>query len=272
MATLLRLDDITADDQVQPRADVASDVANDYAEAMQAGAAFPPVEVCYDGDRYWLWDGFQRLRAARLAGLASLPARIRGGDRDMARWLATSANRDHGQRRTTEDKRRAVTIALACKPVASDRMIADHVGVDNKTVAAVRSEVRNFLTCDNGEPAKRVGKDGKEYPARRDPPAPKPMIRFDATDEDELEQMMDEAEARLSPEGRAHLARLEREAADRLKRRAASREREQSRAERLAQAKEHLRQAVRHLIKAGNAEQAVIACQDAINACEQCGR
>lgn len=45
---------------------------------------------------------------------------------------------DLGLLRKNADKRRAVLLALKAQPTWSDRKIADVVGVDNKTVAAVR--------------------------------------------------------------------------------------------------------------------------------------
>jgi hypothetical protein len=47
----------------------------------------------------------------------------------------------------------------------SDRRIAEACAVDNKTVASVRAQVRNFLTS---TPTTRTGKDGKQYPAKRE--------------------------------------------------------------------------------------------------------
>ena len=59
----LSIDSIRIDGGTQPRAELRNDVVKDYAELMRAGAAFPPVSVFYDGQDYWLADGFHRIRA-----------------------------------------------------------------------------------------------------------------------------------------------------------------------------------------------------------------
>ena len=56
--TSLALAAITVDATTQPRVAVDRAVVYDYAEAMRAGAKFPPIKVIFDGTTYWLIDGF----------------------------------------------------------------------------------------------------------------------------------------------------------------------------------------------------------------------
>jgi hypothetical protein len=58
------------------------------------------------------------------------------GTLEDAQWYSFGTNKDHGLRRTNEDKARAVKAALAHPNGAakSDHQIAKHVGVDVKTV------------------------------------------------------------------------------------------------------------------------------------------
>ena len=56
----------------QPRARLDDAIIQEYAEAMIAGDVFPPVAVFHDGADYWLADGFHRVNAALLGGLAVL--------------------------------------------------------------------------------------------------------------------------------------------------------------------------------------------------------
>lgn len=65
----VKLASIRLDGGTQPRAELREDVIEDYAEAMRAGAVFPPVVVYFDGEAYWLADGFHRVKAARGAGV-----------------------------------------------------------------------------------------------------------------------------------------------------------------------------------------------------------
>jgi hypothetical protein len=60
----LPLDSIRIDGGTQPRSVLNFDTIDDYAEAMKAGAKFPAVTVYYDGEIYWLGDGFHRHRAS----------------------------------------------------------------------------------------------------------------------------------------------------------------------------------------------------------------
>jgi hypothetical protein len=127
----------------------------EYAEAMKAGAVFPPVVVFRDPkDVHWLADGFHRCGAAELAGLTEIAADVREGGRREALLHAASANAAHGLRRTNADKRRAVELVLTSFPKWSDRKIGEACGVDHKSVAAVRKA--------SGEiPQLREGADGK---------------------------------------------------------------------------------------------------------------
>jgi uncharacterized ParB-like nuclease family protein len=154
----LPLADIRTDGSTQPRASVHPDAVAEYAEEMLGGARFPPVEVVYDGEVYWLWDGFHRWHAAKKAGLAVLLANIRSGNLALARWLSLGANRGHGIRRSTEDKQRAVLLALYLRPGMSDRAIAQHCGVSHPMVSSHRPRP---LEDSSSEPQVRTGLDGR---------------------------------------------------------------------------------------------------------------
>lgn len=134
----LALAEIQTRDDLQPRIQMNMFVVTDYADAMCEGRIFPPIEVVWDGQNYWLWDGFHRKRAAEQAGLTEIDAHVIEGTLEDAQWLALSANRTHGMRRSNEDKRRAVELALR-HPRATEEFkkaqkinystIAEHCGV-----------------------------------------------------------------------------------------------------------------------------------------------
>lgn len=65
---VLRLAEIRSDGGTQSRARLELAVIAEYAECMRHGANFPPVVVYYDGQAYWLADGFHRVAGALQAG------------------------------------------------------------------------------------------------------------------------------------------------------------------------------------------------------------
>jgi ribosomal protein L37AE/L43A len=121
---------------------------------------FPPVSVVFDGQRYWLWDGFHRVEGAKLAGwLRDIPATVQQGDRAFALWRSFGANKTHGLRRSNADKRRATEMALITAPQRSDREIANHVGVHHDTVGRIRKELE--ATGGIRQSTERTGADGR---------------------------------------------------------------------------------------------------------------
>ncbi|MDP2620567.1 MAG: ParB/RepB/Spo0J family partition protein [Hyphomicrobiales bacterium] len=143
MPTELSISQLRTDGGTQPRAALDFEAVDDYADAMADGAKFPPVVVYYDGENYWLADGFHRVKAAWQAGRETITAEVRSGTLEEARWHSFSANRANGLRRTNDDKQRAVKGALQHPRAAelSDREIARHVGVNHDTVSAWRKKL-----------------------------------------------------------------------------------------------------------------------------------
>ncbi len=161
MLMKLPLADITADPRCQMRARTNEEAIEEYA-AIYLGEAdpdeqLPPLKVVHDraAGCYWLYDGFHRLAAAELAGLAEVDVEVCEGDFAFARHLARKANRGHGVRLTNDDKRRLVLTALEDHPQMSDRAIARECGVSPPFVGKVRSTENVFSG------AIRVGSDGR---------------------------------------------------------------------------------------------------------------
>lgn len=184
MATkTIQLEQVKTKDELQPRVSLNLFAVQDYAEAMKEGRTFPPIEVVWDGESYWLWDGFHRKKAAEQAGLVEIDASVTEGTLEDAQWLALSANKVHGMRRSNEDKGRAVELALGHPNGASlsDRQIAEHCGVSHPFVGSIRKELENRVTG-NGyqlhDSSYRNGKDGKSRILTR----PAPSIISEALD------------------------------------------------------------------------------------------
>ena len=187
----LDIDKIRIDGDTQPRVAIDESVVQQYADDLETGAKFPPVLVMSDGATYWLVDGFHRYHAHKKLGKPQIAAKVATGVQTEAQWQSLTANKTHGLRRTNEDKAKAVLKALKLRPECSDRAIADHVGVTDRTVMKYRESISGaeilHLTkqADSGtetpHPPKRIGKDGKKYPVRKQQSkkpvvSPKPAI------------------------------------------------------------------------------------------------
>jgi hypothetical protein len=155
-STKLEVSSIRTNAGTQSRAAINEEVVADYAERMIAGDRFPPVVVFRHNGDYILADGFHRLRARRLAKFDTIETEVHEGTRLDALKFSLSANHRHGLRRTNEDKRHAVEIALREFPGWSDRAVAQLCGVSHPSVGTVRHQLVNLSSCE-----KRLGRDGK---------------------------------------------------------------------------------------------------------------
>ncbi|WP_026060102.1 ParB N-terminal domain-containing protein [Pseudaminobacter salicylatoxidans] len=81
---------IQIDGGTQSRASLNDQVVNDYADAIKAGATFPPIVVFYDGEAHWLADGFHRFHACQRAGRTSIAADIRQAPAAMLSCTASA--------------------------------------------------------------------------------------------------------------------------------------------------------------------------------------
>ncbi len=164
----LSLDKLRLDGGTQPRKELNPEVIQEYAEAYRNGVALPPVRAFWDGESYWLVDGFHRVKALRRNHLTPARVEVFAGTLNEAIWFAAGANRGHGLRRTNEDKKNAVVMATAIAatmaPQPSSRQIAEHVGVDHKTVEKYRArgaEVAFATWGTSPVDEARKGRDGR---------------------------------------------------------------------------------------------------------------
>jgi hypothetical protein len=139
----LPLDQIRTDGGTQIREAMNEATAEAYREAMASGAAFPPVTVFYDGEAFWLADGFHRLAATRRLGLSDILAEVRPGTRRDAILHSVGANNEHGLPRTNADKRRAVLTLLRDEEWVKsyDTDLAKLAHVSSNFVGVVRREL-----------------------------------------------------------------------------------------------------------------------------------
>lgn len=138
------LDQIVIDAGTQMR-EIVSEVVDEYASAMQAGAAFPPIDVFFDGERYILAHGFHRFSAYQKCPDTIPVLKLHEGTARDAILFAVMcpSNAKHGLRTTNEEKRTKVLTLLKDAEWSkwSNRVIAEKCGVSHKMV----NEVRNSL-------------------------------------------------------------------------------------------------------------------------------
>ena len=135
---LIRLDGGT-----QCRSELDEPTIEAYAALLVDGAEFPPLVVFWDGEFYWLADGFHRWHAYEKAHIDPVPCEVRKGTNRDALLYAVGANATHGLRRTNKDKRRSALTLLRDPEWSkeSDRWIAKACGVSNKFVSLLRDEL-----------------------------------------------------------------------------------------------------------------------------------
>lgn len=192
------IDRIDTTGGTQMRCRIDDDTVADYRAAMIDGADFPAVVVFAEGKKYWLADGFHRYRARLSIGARDIRCEVHVGDRFDAIAYAVGANKTNGLRRTNADKQMAVRAALSLERLASwsDRAIAELVGVDGKTVAAMRAptaEVPQLRATDE----KRTGRDGK---SRHVPKSQAPRVAARGDDRPSKPDRVDSENLRLAPE------------------------------------------------------------------------
>lgn len=177
----LEIGQITIDQAMQQRGGgISDDTVALYAEAMQAGDIFPPIELVFDGKNYFVFDGFHRVRAAQKAGLKTILANIRQGKKRDAEYLSFAANSRHGLPRPRGSLKRILKKILTDTEWSKSplRQIAKHVGCDPKYVRMTRNEL--LEDGDSPQPLQRAERitvktrDGQEYERpseRKDRPA-----------------------------------------------------------------------------------------------------
>lgn len=145
----------------QTRAALDETAVAEYAQRIVAGEPMDPGRACRDSDgRLVLACGYHRLEAYRRAGFDEMPVIVCEGSRQDALLAGVQDNRRHvGVRLTRADRREAARKLLLQCPEMSDRTIAGYVGVDNKTVAAVRRTLES--TEEIPQLKSRVGGDGR---------------------------------------------------------------------------------------------------------------
>ncbi len=118
---------------------------------MKAGEKFPPIDVFFDGEDYWLADGFHRIQAYVMAVPGeAIECNVFKGTQQDAQWYSYSVNKTHGLRRTNADKIGAVKAALTH---AEQALTVPTVKLPSMSVSAMQwsgsTGPRNSSDCAN---------------------------------------------------------------------------------------------------------------------------
>lgn len=161
-----------------------ADKIAEYSEVRKAKKHFPPVDLFTEDDElYWIGDGDHRIKGELESGGKTIDALVHKGGEEAARLFSVTSNHDHGLPRTAADKRKALEIVVALKrsQAWTDKRLADFCGVTERFARSVRDgktlEIDRPVTArastgskpreKQARTTKRVGKDGKSYPAKR---------------------------------------------------------------------------------------------------------
>lgn len=175
------LHELILDPNLNLRDRLDADTVDRYVEAWNR---MPPVTVFKVDGQLLLADGFHRHAAAVAMGRRSLKAEVRDGSFAEALDYVTSANLRHGLPLTRAERRRAIEVKLTLHHERSDRHLAEELGVGRELIAKIRKVMIDGGQIPLGE--KRIGADGKSYPALpKDPNERLPRARGQAGEDGE---------------------------------------------------------------------------------------
>jgi len=133
----LALDEIRRDGGTQPRAAIDLKHVKLLEQQMEDGQELERVTVFYDGESYWLADGYHRYSAHRNQEREAIACIVRQGTRREAVLYSVGANAENKPAlpRSREDKRRAILTLLQDPEWGqwSDREIAKTCKVHHNT-------------------------------------------------------------------------------------------------------------------------------------------
>lgn len=172
---------VRMDGGTQSRVELSLETANRYAENMREGTEYDPIIVFHgpddrtpaDDPHYWLADGFHRMKAYEINGVAVVIAHVYQGSRREAILYAVGANAKEKLHRSREDKRFSVRMILSDPEWAerANNWIATQCHVSNALVESVREEIEveakqkeqpAAMSTFRAESGKRIARSGPQ--------------------------------------------------------------------------------------------------------------
>lgn len=166
MKQTLKLGQIKIDGNTQARAGMDQNTVTEYTELLKDGTKFPAPIVFFDGETYWMADGFHRYFANKAHGTLEMECDIKEGSKRDAQFYAMGANGGRGLKWRPEDIKRICYIMFEDEEWGdmSNNAIARHVGVSAMTVGRYRhswEESRQEDESEEQEAEVTYVKDGK---------------------------------------------------------------------------------------------------------------
>lgn len=171
----LKLDQIIIDQGTQIRVAIDQKTVTEYAEAIMHKEVLPPLTVFSDGIKYYLADGFHRYFAYKNTVTPEVEVDVQKGTLRNAIEYALGANSKHGLKRTNEDKKNAVIIALNDIEwgMLGLREIAKLCGVSHTYVSTIKEKMDAEKTVKKekpkADPVVDTPKATKSEPAKAEP-------------------------------------------------------------------------------------------------------
>lgn len=156
---MLKISSILKDPRLQHRAVIDRDVVAEWANLIRGGTVFPAITVWFDGEQYWLSDGFHRIAATERAELSEISAEIRQGGFADAQWDSYAVNATHGLRRSRTETEAVIQAALQHTKGAtlSNVEVAKHLHVAEGTIRYWRKKLSSQVRDDKVRVVTRGG-------------------------------------------------------------------------------------------------------------------
>ena len=185
---ILKLINVKLDGGTQFRESINQDKVKEYKELMLDDVVFKPIDVVFDGDFYYLVDGFHRYFAIKAMGVNTIEAKVTEGTLQDAIRIARRSNSAHGMPRSIETKRRVVISALndSENEGLSAREISRECQVSHPFVLSIMKAIEGGnVTTKEEKPTKTSGNVTTPTESSADP---KPQMTEDfAPSNEELE-------------------------------------------------------------------------------------
>ena len=135
----------------QQRGTTRPDIVENYLEVLQSGSTLPAPKVKFDGQKYWLFDGFHTVETYIQFGSTEILFQVEEGSFRDAVLASCGVNANHGLPRSNKTKRNAVMRLLNDKEWGqwSDREIAKRCEVSNVFVSGLRKNLTVNINSDN---------------------------------------------------------------------------------------------------------------------------